>query len=190
MYRFSFSSLLCSCVGRKKARKHAYPELLGSSLLPNTKGLRRRTKRRVKGFSIYSDDEAAYVEYESSSDESCRPPSTPRGHDFDDHDLWRPRPLGGGDGKCDEDFVYGGEVEVCSPRILPVAADQGSMMSVQASLSFAESCVDKLGPYHELCEAAVEEDCEKAEKVLGRLLTEWYVVGASVSDFLPCSTRA
>ena len=53
-------------------------------------------------------------------------------------------------------------------------------MSVQASVSFAEGCLDWISPYEELREAAEGEDCEKAEKVLGRLLTEWYVVGASV----------
>ena len=75
-----------------------------------------------------------------------------------------------------------------APRMLPVSVDQVSIVSVQASLSFAEACIDRLGPYHELCEGELDGDCDKAEKVLGRLLTEWYIVGASVSRHLGIDT--
>ena len=65
--------------------------------LPDTKGLRRRTKRRLKGFHIDSDSDVRFAEFdefdasESSGDESCGAPSTPR-------DGWY-APVFGGMGK-------------------------------------------------------------------------------------------
>lgn len=67
-----------------------------------------------------------------------------------------------------------GEVAI-SPRILPQYVGE---ISVADSRSTIERMVDMFAPYKELCEATEEGDIEK---VLGRLLTEWYVVGASVS---------
>lgn len=62
-----------------------------------------------------------------------------------------------------------------APRVLPRYVDQ---MSLAGSFTVAETALDYFAPYKELSEAS--EDSE-FEKVLGRLLTEWYVVGASVS---------
>lgn len=147
------------------------PEL---NRLNGASGLRRRKRRKVRGYISDDDcydDDAGYSG--SSCSESPAPP-TPQ------DEYFPPIP-------DDEDSGYGGtcgddESEVVFwPRILPMQVDQMSVMSVQASLSFAEACLDRYAPYHELREADEEGDCEKAEKVLGRLLTEWYVVGASVS---------
>ncbi|KAI0801529.1 hypothetical protein C8Q74DRAFT_499009 [Fomes fomentarius] len=137
------------------------------------RGLRRRKRRKVRSYMSdddYYDDEAGYSG--SSCSESPAPP-TPQ------DEYFPPIP-------DDEDSGYGGtcgddESEVVFwPRILPMQVDQMSVVSVQASFSFAEACLDRYAPYHELREADEEGDCEKAEKVLGRLLTEWYVVGASL----------
>ena len=134
--------------------------------LEGTAGLRRRKKRRVKGFHIDSDSDAYPAESSSCSDEESDSLPTPQ------DEYFPPLPIYEG---CEE-----GEV-VISPSVLPRYADQMSVVSVEASLSFAEACIDRFAPYHELREAEEENDCDKAEKVLGRLLTEWYVVGASVS---------
>lgn len=95
---------------------------------------------------------------------------------------------GGSEDACGSTLLGTGEEAVCSPCILPMHAnsDQESVYSMERSVSFAGSVVDSFGPYHELCEADREDDVEKVEKVLGRLLTEWYVVGASVSPVDLC----
>ncbi|RPD54492.1 hypothetical protein L226DRAFT_494380 [Lentinus tigrinus ALCF2SS1-7] len=131
--------------------------------LDGTAGLRRRRKRRVKGFHLDSDSDAYPSESSCFGDESDSPP-TPQDDYFP--------PL--------YDAGCGGEEVVFSPSVLPQYADQISVVSVEASRSFAEACVDRFAPYFELREAEEEGDCEKADKVLGRLLTEWYVVGASL----------
>ena len=140
--------------------------------LLNPEGLRRRRKRRVTGFAIDSDCEPEYEEYDASESEaSCGGPSTPRYMS-----LTPPMVVKAWDAAERDE-----EAAVFSPRMLPMYTDEASIMSVQGSLSFAGSCADALGPYHELCEAERDGDAGKAEEVLKRLLTEWYVVGASVS---------
>ncbi|KAI0370138.1 hypothetical protein BV20DRAFT_322538 [Pilatotrama ljubarskyi] len=132
-------------------------------------GLRRR--RRVRGFRVDSDSDGN--ESESSGEEPWAPPTPP--DDYFDHpyDTESEDVCGSADRG---EFVEA----VVSPSILPRHADQVSITSMQRSLSFAESVVDSFTPYHELREADEENDIEKAETVLGRLLTEWYVVGASL----------
>ncbi|KAI0352199.1 hypothetical protein OH77DRAFT_1498079 [Trametes cingulata] len=141
------------------------PETLGGST-----GLRRR--RRVRGFRVDSDQSDGNVS-ESSGEEPWVPPTPPddyfsQPYDADSEDVC---------GSILRDEV---EEAFISPSLLPRHADQVSMSSMQRSLSFAESVVDSFTPYHELREADEEDDVEKAEKVLARLLTEWYVVGASL----------
>ena len=51
-------------------------------------------------------------------------------------------------------------------------------VSLAGSFTAAESVLDWFAPYKELSNA---EDDAAYEKVLGRLLTEWYVMGGSVS---------
>lgn len=65
------------------------------------------------------------------------------------------------------------------PSILPRHVGE---MGVPESLSTVERMVDVFAPYKELSEATDEG---AIDKVLGRLLTEWYVVGASVRLFTP-----
>lgn len=111
---------------------------------------------------------------ESSEDEPWMPPTPP--DDYFDGAF-----DGGSEDPCGSTLQGSGAM--CSPCILPMHAnsDQQSVYSMERSVSFAASVVDSFGPYHELCEAEREDDVGKVEKVLGRLLTEWYVVGASVS---------
>ena len=146
--------------------------------LDGSAGLRRRRKKpRVRGFHVDSDSHA-----ESSSGEESYFPETPEDERFpptifEDEPGFKFRD---GDG---ED-LYFGEGVMFSPSVLPVHREGGGVggvVSLRAPVSFAESCLYWISPYEELREAAEGEDCEEAEKVLGRLLTEWYVVGASVS---------
>lgn len=59
---------------------------------------------------------------------------------------------------------------------------------VVRQLSFVERFVNRFAPYQELCQA--EQDSQ-FEPILGRLLTEWYVMGGSVGSLqLFCSIPA
>ncbi|KAI0674017.1 hypothetical protein C8Q78DRAFT_666780 [Trametes maxima] len=134
--------------------------------LSGPSSLRRR--RRVRGFRVDSDSDGGASE--SSCEDPWAPPTPP-----DDY-------LGEyGDNDCGCDLFAGlAEEAEISPCVLPSNHGQVSVVSMRGSLSFAEAMVDSYAPYHELREADDENDVEKAEKVLGRLLTEWYVVGASL----------
>ncbi|EJF67498.1 hypothetical protein DICSQDRAFT_165322 [Dichomitus squalens LYAD-421 SS1] len=139
-----------------------------SDRLDGIVGLRRRRKKpKMRGFHVDSDSHAET----SSGEESCYP-KTPETEYFppiyEDESGLKFREEGEG------------EVAAIFPRILPQHAGQGSVVSAQTSLSFMERCLYWISPYEELKEADAEGDCEKAEKVLGRMLTEWYVVGASL----------
>ena len=134
----------------------------------------------MRGFHVDSDSHA-----ETSSGEESYFPETPEDERFPPTIFEDERgfKLDLRDGDGEEDACFG-EGVVFSPSVLPVHREGGSiggMVSLRAPVSFAESCLYWISPYEELREAAEGEDCEKAEKVLGRLLTEWYVVGASVS---------
>ncbi|KAL6303935.1 hypothetical protein BKA93DRAFT_826150 [Sparassis latifolia] len=121
--------------------------------------LRRRRRRRIQGYRIGSDDDpCTSVSCESSG------PSTP-------HEEYFPS------FREDDSFEFNDSKENggwFSSMMLPRYVDQ---ISMQTPLSLAESILDIFTPYRELQEATLECDFEK---VLGRLLTEWYVVGASL----------
>ena len=72
----------------------------------------------------------------------------------------------------------GNEEYVITPRILPRHVGQ---ISLADSRSLAVRILESFSPYKELNDANDEQDIEK---VLGRLLTEWYVIGASVSKLI------
>ncbi|KAH9912136.1 uncharacterized protein BXZ73DRAFT_93239 [Epithele typhae] len=171
IYAHRFTIDTCSVSRTRSDTLVNTPDPSGMQTLPETRGLRRRRtkKQAVKGFHLFSDSDGPHPmdESDSESDESIARPATPSDRDTDD--SWR--------------YLSASVKDVddaCSPRILPTQFDQASMISMQNSLTFAEACVDRLGPYHDLREAEVEDDVAKAEKVLGRLMTEWYVVGASL----------
>lgn len=140
---------------------------------PEISGLRRRLKgkkRRLRGFKITSDME----DTDSSICEDESPPRTPRDDQFPSH-------LRGVhyDEVHDKIPVHGEVAEEIGISSLSSVLPQYAVdtLSVQYSLSSFEWCLDRMSPYSEMNEASSEEDYEK---VLGRLLTEWYVVGASV----------
>ncbi|GBE77175.1 hypothetical protein SCP_0100470 [Sparassis crispa] len=126
--------------------------------------LRRRRRRRIQGYRIGSDDDpCTSVSCESSG------PSTP-------HEEYFPS-FREDDSFEDNSFEFNDSKESggwFSSMMLPRYVDQ---ISMQTPLSLAESILDIFTPYRELQEATLECDFEK---VLGRLLTEWYVVGASL----------
>lgn len=142
--------------------------------------LQRRTKpKKVRGYCINTTDEEEPLSSAESSTFSC--PPSPKDHDrflpphlhFDD-DESKPDPE---DSQITIVRYDTSEDSWFSPRILPQYVDQMSIMSVQRSLSFFESVLDRFSPYRELTEAT--EDLE-FERILARLLTEWYVVGGSL----------
>ncbi|KAI0931091.1 hypothetical protein AcW2_000050 [Taiwanofungus camphoratus] len=123
-------------------------------------------RRRVKGYVLNSDDEAG----PSSRESSC--PPTPHDNYFPTlEDVHKQE-------KFEEDAICVEQSEgvwsLFAPMSLPRYVDQ---ISVQNTLSLAETIADMLGPYRDLQEATLDSDYEK---ILGRLLTEWYVVGASL----------
>lgn len=76
-----------------------------------------------------------------------------------------------------------GALSAREPDLLPRYSDPESVAPVL--LSWGERVLDRVAPYAELLEAErVPQDharMERFDKVLARLLTEWYVVAASVS---------
>ncbi|OBZ66030.1 hypothetical protein A0H81_14009 [Grifola frondosa] len=116
-------------------------------------------KRRIKPFRVGSDDE------NSSSDESSGLP-TPR-------DSYFPHlpAIHAAEGEGEGTGWF-------STSSLPLYVDHISdRLSVHNTVSFAERILDIFSPYRELQQASL--DCDY-EKILARLLTEWYVVGASL----------
>ncbi|KAK7686479.1 hypothetical protein QCA50_010075 [Cerrena zonata] len=115
-----------------------------------------RRRKRPKPYCINTTDEG------SSSDSSCYPPSP-----IDTQPDFCPA-------------VYGNESMVCED-ITPSAScsvlPQYQQDPVVRPLSFVERFVNRFAPYEELCRA--EEDSQ-IEKILGKQLTEWYVVGGSL----------
>ncbi len=169
---FVASKGLISAMTEEPASERPWEQPSNPDTLGEQTGLRRR-RRRTRGFHVDSASEDGM--YESSEDEPWMPPTPP--DDYFDGVF-----DGGSEDACGSTLLGAGEEAICSPCILPMhGGDQESVYSMERSLSFAESVVDSFGPYRDLCEADAESDVEKAEKVLGRLLTEWYVVGASVS---------
>ncbi|KAI0829114.1 hypothetical protein BC628DRAFT_1409086 [Trametes gibbosa] len=138
-------------------------------VLAGPSGLRRR-KRRTRGFRVDSASEGDMSD--SSVEEPWMPPTPP-----DDYIGAYER---GSEDACGYPEQEESECVVTSPCLLPMHSEQATIYSMRPTLSLAESFVDSFGPYHELREADEEDDVEKAEKILGRLLTEWYVVGASL----------
>ncbi|KAI0640328.1 hypothetical protein C8Q77DRAFT_1086012 [Trametes polyzona] len=133
-------------------------------------GLRRR-RRKARGFRIDSESEGHPSD--SSGDESWMPPTPPDDYFDGAYD-------GGSEGACACAGEEAMEEAVVSPCILPVHSLQEGAITVSPSLSVAESMLDTFAPYHDLREADEENDVEKAERILERLRTEWYVVGASL----------
>ncbi|THH18867.1 hypothetical protein EUX98_g8884 [Antrodiella citrinella] len=67
-----------------------------------------------------------------------------------------------------------GSPNVKSPFVLRIN-------TLDEEMSVVERVLDWVGPYKEMRDA---EEEEAVEKIMGRLLTEWYVVGGSVSAFI------
>lgn len=126
----------------------------------NANQLRRRMPRKLKGYCIDSDAGANGY----SSDESLYPP-TPQ------DDYFPPMPTHPAKG------MAAPESEYPDPEMLPEVSETAT----DVQLTLFESLLDVFAPYHEMREARLQCDHDRYDKVLARLLTEWYVVGASVS---------
>ncbi|KAH9854503.1 hypothetical protein C2E23DRAFT_884079 [Lenzites betulinus] len=169
----SSKGLIMSSTAEESASEAPWEQPPEPETLSGPPGLRRR-RRKTRGFCVDSASEGPLSE---SSDEDPWLPPLPTPPDdyfgtYDEKDwelnAWRFT----GNEDCEEAVV--------SPSVLPMHSEQASVYCMPPTLSLAESFVDTFGPYHELREADEEDDVEKAEKILGRLLTEWYVVGASL----------
>ncbi|KAI0077437.1 hypothetical protein K474DRAFT_1707316 [Panus rudis PR-1116 ss-1] len=139
----------------------------------NTLRRRRKSKPKLKPYSLDSDEEAC----SSSSSSSAYPPSPSsnawqdfthnihihEGFDDDDSQLT----LVASPRQKEEEGYF-------APRILPMSTGQGC---ADDRLSFGEAFLDRFAPYRELKYADSPADYER---ILGKLLTEWYVVGASL----------
>ncbi|PCH34472.1 hypothetical protein WOLCODRAFT_135730 [Wolfiporia cocos MD-104 SS10] len=131
----------------------------------NQDGQQLRRRKRIKGYCIDSGDELG----DSTASDSY--PPTPRDEHFPPFRIDDESESGEDKMAEPSSSSLGGWLSAMS---LPLHVDQ---ISVHGSLSLAESIVDSFAPYRELQEATLDADYDK---VLGRLLTEWYVVGASL----------
>ena len=128
---------------------------------------RRRRKEKLKPYCLDScqEDEGSY------SDSSC-PPTPPNERDYLSYSY---------DADADTTFDSGvfpiieGMDDQCMPNILPQYAGEPSKPEDEYRLSLVESFVDLFSPYQEMS----HPECE-FNKVLARLLTEWYAIGASL----------
>ncbi|KZT01146.1 uncharacterized protein LAESUDRAFT_752811 [Laetiporus sulphureus 93-53] len=124
----------------------------------------RRRKPRPKGFRIYSDDEI-----ESLSDESTYV-TTPRKEYFPSFPEDEREVLNWIDEKPSPSSPW----NLISSSALPVSLHD---RIAERPLSLAEMLVDRHAPYVELRHAQVDADFEK---VLARLMAEWYTVGGAL----------
>ncbi|CCL99059.1 uncharacterized protein FIBRA_01070 [Fibroporia radiculosa] len=160
-------------VPASQSRDETSPDLSG--LVES--GLRRRKKPRIKGYHIDSESDC---DGSSSAASSC--PPTPRDDDLtqieetkdDDYESYFPH--------HERSYNSGSPTTLAPPWGLLSAfslprhvQDHDTNQSIP--LSFLEACVDCFAPYRELRDAV--EDAE-FDKVLSRLLMEWYVVAASL----------
>ncbi|KAL4248404.1 hypothetical protein ABKN59_006838 [Abortiporus biennis] len=152
---------------------------------------RRRKKPKTRGYSIYTEDEQEPISESSYSFTSCssdNESSTPFPPSPKEEFFTSTRPLVFKPATHNETITIATydseENHWIAPSMLPrYTAQQASRGAGETdiyqreSLSTLESFVDTIGPYKELMDATTDSDFEK---VLGRLLTEWYVVGASL----------
>ena len=136
----------------------------------------RRRKRRVRGYSLDTDDED--TDGESVCTDSSHPPR-------DEHFPPIPDPTAP-DPTMQPSVDPDGAHCAREPDVLP----RYSEAAEPARLAWPERMLDRVAPYAELREAErtahAPARTERFDKVLARLLTEWYVVAASVSPLLWC----
>jgi len=75
-------------------------------------------------------------------------------------------------------MVLKGDVVLIAPSLLPRYTEQ---ISVDNSLPFVDALVDFFSSYRELREACSDSEYDR---ILEKLKSEWYFVGASVSDVI------
>jgi len=145
-----------------------------SAVSEETPGLRRR--KNVRGYCINSDEECSggsdrcFSEEGSEESKACS--------------LWE-QPI-----SCDEQLTLQLDsleirasthapttVSIIFPSLLP-SSYVSDNVSVASGASFASSTFDTLTYHRELREAQVDSDFDR---ILARLISEWYYTGASVS---------
>jgi hypothetical protein len=139
-------------------------------------GLRRR--KNVKGYCIYSDEdrsgesECCLSEEETEERKACSP--------------WEP-PISSDEPPALQDTLEiqtfnhaPSTVSIIFPSLLPstYVVSNASNASIASGASFASTTFDTLTYHRELCEAQVDSDFDR---ILARLISEWYYTGASVS---------
>lgn len=150
-------------------------DILPDSQLPTLR--KRRKHRKLKPYIIDSCDEDAG----SSSDSSC-PPTPPAHDDYFSHSYDADQEVSyevTEDGAKYTIVRHQNTHEPCVPSILPqYAADKPED---ERELSLVEAFVDLFAPYREMS----HPQCDYG-KVLSRLLTEWYAIGASLLATATC----
>jgi hypothetical protein len=131
-------------------------------------------RRRVRGYSVDPDNE--------DMDEECSIEDDFDNYCIDEEDtLLEPADLDCADGVIEIPPRSIGQWLVTS--LLPSHVDQ---ISVESTMSVAESTVSRFSIYRELRDASLDEDFEK---VLKTMMTEWTFVGACVSEVVMYSVR-
>ncbi|KZT63633.1 hypothetical protein DAEQUDRAFT_733601 [Daedalea quercina L-15889] len=133
-------------------------------------GVRRR-KRRIRGYSLNTDDEDG----ESVSAATSSYPGSPREEYFPPIDDTE-KPVFESTMNETPESMY----SMRSPDVLPRYSEHAGQ---SMRLSWGERVLNRISPYAELYEAQQSPECtrdERFDKVLARLLTEWYVVAASL----------
>ncbi|KAH9926372.1 uncharacterized protein B0H18DRAFT_1005746 [Fomitopsis serialis] len=131
-------------------------------------GIRRR-KRRIRGYSLNTDDEEDAV----SGSEASAYPDAPQDEYFppaDDTDKSTYEPAIAMEET--PEFVHSAH----TPDVLPRYSEQAE----SPQFSWGERMLDRVAPYSDLYEAERTQNHERFDKVLARLLTEWYVAAASL----------
>lgn len=133
-------------------------------------GLRRRRRKKLKPYCLDSGDEDADMSCDSSCDPLCLETPPPEGDYFSSYDADADTTFDTGMWQESEEVA-----EPCMPSVLPQHAGEEGKLEDEHELSVMELLVDRFAPYREMSHS----ECD-FNKVLGRLLTEWYAIGASL----------
>ena len=143
-------------------------------------GLRRRNNVKKKGYCINSDEE--------QSDESDCCPSEDEKEETKSCSLWEPPISSDEPPTLHPDSLEirtytnaPSTVSIIFPSLLPLTYVSDNA-SVASDVSFASTAFDSLTYHRNLREAQVDSDFDR---ILARMITEWYYTGASVCVTFP-----
>ena len=139
-------------------------------------GLRRR--KNVKGYCIYSDEdrsgesECCLTEEETEDTKACNPWEPPISTSSDESPSLHQDSL-----QIRTCTDAPSTISIIFPSLLPLTYVPDNV-SIASGASFASTTFDTLTYHRELREAQIDSDLDR---ILARLISEWYYTGASVS---------